>query len=62
VVSAEEVEAELQRVADMYQMELEQVKAAVSEDAVKADLGAQKAVKLIVDNAVAVDVAAKEEA
>ena len=62
VVSDEEVEAEMQKVAEMYQMELEQVKAAVSADAVKADLGAQKAIKLIVDNAVAVDVSKKEEA
>ena len=62
VVTDEEVEAELNKVAEMYKMELEQVKAAVSEDAVKADLGAQKAIKLIVDNAVAVDVSKKEEA
>ena len=62
VVSDEEVEAEMQKVAEMYQMELEQVKAAVAADAVKADLGAQKAIKLIVDNAVAVDVSKKEEA
>ena len=61
-VSAEEVEEELKKVAEMYQMELEQVKAAVAEDAVKADLGAQKAIKLIVENAVAVDVSKKEEA
>ena len=52
----------MQKVAEMYQMELEQVKAAVAADAVKADLGAQKAIKLIVDNAVAVDVSKKEEA
>ena len=62
VVSDEEVEAEMQKVAEMYQMELEQVKAVVAADAVKADLGAQKAIKLIVDNAVAVDVSKKEEA
>ena len=61
-VSDEEVEAEMQKVADQYQMELEKVKAALAAETVKADLAAQKAVKLIVDNAVAVDVSKKEEA
>ena len=61
-VSDEEVEEELKQVAEQYQMELDQVKAAVSVENVKADLAAKKAVKLIVDNAVAVDVAKKEEA
>lgn len=61
-VSDEEVEAELQKVADQYQMELEKVKEAVSSEMVKNDLAAKKAVQLIVDNAVAVDVSKKEEA
>lgn len=61
-VSEEEVEEELKKVAEQYQMELEQVKAAVSVEAVKADLAAKKAVKLIVDNAKVVDVSKKEEA
>jgi len=61
-VSEDEIEEELKKVAEQYQMELDQVKAAVSVENVKADLGAQKAVKLIVDNAVAVDVSKKEEA
>ena len=61
-VSDEEVEAEMQKVADQYQMELEKVKAALAAETVKADLAAQKAVKLIVDNDVAVDVSKKEEA
>ncbi|MBO4991601.1 MAG: trigger factor, partial [Firmicutes bacterium] len=61
-VSEEEIEEELKKVAEQYQMELDQVKAAVSVENVKADLGAQKAVKIIVDNAVAVDVSKKEEA
>ena len=61
-VSEEEIEEELKKVAEQYQMELDQVKAAVSVENVKADLGAQKAVKLIVENAVAVDVSKKEEA
>ena len=61
-VSEEEVEEELKKVAEQYQMELDQVKTAVSAETVKADLSAQKAVKLIVENAVAVDVSKKEEA
>jgi len=61
-VSEEEIEAEMQKVAEQYQMELDQVKAAVSAENVKADLAAQKAVKLIVDNAVAIDVSKTEEA
>ena len=61
-VSDEEIEDELKKVAEQYKMELEQVKAAVSAENVKADLAAKKAVKLIVDNAVAVDVSKKEEA
>ena len=61
-VSEEEVEEELKKLAEQYKMELDQVKAAVSVESAKADLGAKKAVKLIVDNAVAVDVSKKEEA
>ena len=61
-VSEEEIEEELKKVAEQYQMELDQVKAAVSVETVKSDLGAQKAVKVIVENAVAVDVSKKEEA
>lgn len=61
-VSDEEVENELKQVAEQYQMELEKVKEAVSVDMVKNDLAVKKAVKLIVDNAVAVDVSKKEEA
>ena len=61
-VSDEEVEEEMKNVAEQYQMELEQVKNALDVQNVKADLAAKKAVKLIVDNAVAVDVSKKEEA
>lgn len=60
-VTDEEVEEELKKVAEQYKMELDQVKAAVSAENVKADLGAQKAVKLIVDNAKVVDVTKTEE-
>ena len=58
----EEVEEELKKMADQYQMELEKVKEALNVENMKADLAAKKAVRLIVDNAVAVDVSKKEEA
>ena len=54
-VSDEEVEAELARLAEQYQMEIEKVREAVDLAAVKSDLAGKKAVKLIVDNAVAVE-------
>lgn len=59
-VSDEEVEEEVKNVAAMYQMEIEKVKESLNMEAVKADLAAKKAVKLIVENAVAVS--KKEEA
>lgn len=54
-VSEEELEDELKKLAEQYQMELDKVKEAVDMEAVKADLAGKKAVKLIVDNAVAVE-------
>ena len=54
-VSDEEVEAELARLAEQYQMEIDKVREAVDLAAVKSDLAGKKAVKLIVDNAVAVE-------
>lgn len=54
-VTEDEINAELQNLADQYKMELDKVKELVDTAAVKADLGAKKAVKLIVDNAVAVE-------
>ena len=60
--SDEEVEEEIKKVAEQYQMEVEKVKEALNVEAVKADLAAKKAVKLIVDNAKAIDVSKKEEA
>ena len=60
-VSEEEVEEELKRVAEQYQMEIEKVREAVSVENVKADLASKKAVKLIVDQAVAVAPAEKAE-
>ena len=55
VVSDEEVDAEIARLAGEYQMEAEKVREAVDMNALKADLAAKKAVKLIVDNAVAIE-------
>ena len=52
-VSDEELEEEFKKVADQYQMEVDKVKAALNPESVKLDLAAKKAVKLIVDNAVA---------
>ena len=49
------------KVAEQYQMEIEKVKEAVNADSVKNDLASRKAVKLIVDAAVAV-APKKEEA
>lgn len=62
-VSDEELEEEYAKVAEQYQMEVDQVKAALNAETVKADLASRKAVKLIVDNAVATAVTeeAKEE-
>ena len=54
-VSEDEVNAELQKMADMYKMELEKVKELMGENEekqIKEDLAVQKAVDLIVDTAV----------
>ena len=53
-VTDEEVEEELKKLAEQYQMELDKVKAAVDTAAVKSDLLGKKAAKIITDNAVAV--------
>ena len=53
-VTDEEVEEELKKLAEQYQMELDKVKAAVDTAAVKSDLMGSKAAKLITDSAVAV--------
>lgn len=63
-VSDEELDEEYAKVAEQYQMEVDQVKAAVNVDSMKADLAAKKAVELLVESAVATAVAeesAKEE-
>ena len=53
-VTDEEVEEEIKKLAEQYQMELDKVKAAVDTAAVKSDLMGKKAAKIITDNAVAV--------
>ena len=53
-VTDEEVEEELKKLAEQYQMELDKVKAAVDTATVKSDLMGKKAAKIITDNAVAV--------
>ena len=54
-VTDEEIEEELKKMAGQYQMELDKVKELVKKESVEADLAAKKAIKLIVDNAVAVE-------
>ncbi len=60
-VTAEEVEAELQALADAYKMELEKVKSFVTNESMEQDLLSRKAVKVITESAVAVAPAAKTE-
>ena len=50
-----EVQEELQKMADQYQMELEKVKAAVDTATVTEELKTRKAAKFLADNAVAVE-------
>ena len=52
-VSDEEVEAEVQKLAEQYSMEADKVRAAVGVESLKADLATRKAVALIKDSAVA---------
>ena len=53
-VSEEEINAELESLASQYQLELEKVKSMVPTEEITASLKTRKAVKVIVDNAVAV--------
>ncbi|MDD6620564.1 MAG: trigger factor [Eubacteriales bacterium] len=48
----EEIDAEVNKLAEQYQMEAEQVKKAVSSDQLAADIKTRKAVDIIVDSAV----------
>ncbi len=49
--TAEDIEAEYTRMAEMYQIEPEKVKAFIPEDALKQDLAVQKAMDLVKENA-----------
>lgn len=54
-VTDEEIEEELKKMAEGYQMELDQIKAQVPTDSVKADLLVRNAMKFVHDNAVVTD-------
>lgn len=60
-VSDEEIAAEYEKLAADYSMDLEKVKSMVPADEIKTSLEVRKAVKVIVDNAVAVAPEAKAE-
>ena len=60
-VSDEEIEAEYDAMAKQYEMEVDKVKGMVNADELKSSLQTRKAVKVIVDSAVAVAPKAKEE-
>ncbi len=53
-VSEEEIDAELETLAKQYEMELEKIKTMIPTEEIKASLENRKAVKVIVDSAVAV--------
>ena len=55
-VADEEVEAEFQKIADSYQMEVAQVKMYIAAEDLKKDLEVQKAADFVRDNAVITDV------
>ena len=61
-VTEEECEAEVGKLAEQYKLTPDQVKAAVSVDALKQDLLLQKASKLVVDEAKVGEAPKKEEA
>ena len=60
-VSDEEMEAEYESMAKQYEMELDRIKAMVPAEEIKAGLENRKAIKVIVESAVAVAPAAKTE-
>ena len=61
VVADEDVEAEYASLAEQYSLELDKVKGMVPGEEIKASLKTRKAVKVIVDNAVAVAPKAEEK-
>ena len=59
--SDEDFEAEIKRLADMYQMEEEKIRSVVPAEEVKKDLAVNKAIDLIKSTAVVTEEAAAEE-
>ncbi|MCH5203053.1 MAG: trigger factor, partial [Oscillospiraceae bacterium] len=49
-VSAEDLDEEYTRLADMYKMKVEEVKKAISDDNLSADLKTQKAMDFVINN------------
>ena len=60
-VTDEEIAEELEAMAKQYEMEVEKIKDMVPTEELKTNLETRKAVKVIVDSAVAVAPKAKEE-
>ena len=60
-VSEDEINAELETLAKQYEMDLEKIKSMVPTEEIKANLETRKAVKVIVDSAVAVAPKAEEK-
>lgn len=60
-VSEDEINEELQKVADTYHMDIEEIKKSISADAVKEEIEYRKAVNLVVDSAIAVAPVKEEE-
>ena len=60
-VTEDEINAELEAIAKQYEMEVEKVKTVVPAEEIKASLETRKAVKVIIDSAVAVAPKAEEK-
>ncbi len=60
-VSAEEIEAEYKKTAEMYNIEVEKVKGFIGEDSIVSNLSFNKAIDLIKENAVITEAEAEEE-
>ena len=60
-VSDEDIAGEYEAIAKQYEMDLEKIQGLVPQDELKSSLETRKAVKVIVDSAVAVAPKAKEE-
>ena len=60
-VSNEEIAAEFETLAKQYEMEVEKIKTMVPENEIRANLENRKAVKVIVDSAIATAPKANEE-